>query len=227
MWNKRKLSYRGNQGTLWTKRPRSTKRVKRTRFNSNRAITPSAGIPNRFNVRMVTALQENITGEYTSIVKTLNLNSLFDPLGTFGATQPNGYDQIKALYEAYHVDRGVVRLNLSHADASPVTMVAYISTNATAQTTFAAAATQPGAKFTVINTADSTNSNIIIPWNRARAQGRTKVVNDDASVGSNPINLVYLHILCSADTNMSNESILTVKMMQAGYLYARSQQVDA
>lgn len=91
------------------------------------------------------------TGVWTGFLKP---GSCFDPCGDLAAIQPQMFDQFAAMYSRYKVNSATVRIKITGASqgSSPYALVwvgaAYPAVDATALTTYQAAASQQFAKTT-------------------------------------------------------------------------------
>ena len=114
---------------------------------------PSVGLGASATTVLRTSFFYNATAAATGIwTGYLKPGSCFDPTGDLAAVQPQMFDQFAAMYSRYKVNSAICRIKITGASAGTPTTVwvaaAYPAVDATALTTYQAAASQQFAKST-------------------------------------------------------------------------------
>ena len=113
---------------------------------------PSVGLGASATTVLRTSFFYNATAAATGIwTGYLKPGSCFDPTGDLAAVQPQMFDQFAAMYSRYKVNSAICRIKITGASAGTPTTVwvaaAYPAVDATALTTYQAAASQQFAKY--------------------------------------------------------------------------------
>lgn len=199
---------------------------RRTIFNNKK---PKQGIPQQMPVKLVTVSEVDAT--IASSVKSYSLkcNSLFDPMGDASAEQPNGFDQLAALYGSYIVTKGFLELNILNNNNFPIHVYCYTSNDAI-DASVDNALSQAGAKQVVVPGLNGGGAGkLFVPFNMAIIQGRRIMKNtgDSALVSADPTSISYLHVTIKGSANLAATTDCVFKLTQQGYMYDRVKVVDA
>jgi len=188
----------------------------------------STGIPKRMYVNFKTVKPINVAPATTSTTYLAYMNSLFQPMGTYGAAQPVYFDQLKALYNFYYCRQGQFTLKYTNETANGVVVVMSVDRVATQPTTLDGACSMPGATFAVARPDDG-----IVTLKKTFNIDNWKFEYHDtqAPVTASPTDIVYLHIsLWSQDSsgspgNITGNCIMTA--IQQSILFDRVFEEDA
>jgi len=176
-----------NMGSSWPK-PRSV------------TFAPGIGFPDRLEVNLKWVGTFALAGAAPD-VQTFQMNSLFDPDLTGGATQPEFFVQLALIYKIYCVlgARAIIRIsNLSSTD-QVYFVAAFAEFAALGALTTLQLSELKYAKSRTIGTVGGGHDvvNLVMPYmSTAFINGQKEIEADDnlnAAVGANPVDMWFLH----------------------------------
>ncbi len=136
-------------------------------------------------------------------VNSFQINSLYDPLGSFGSAQPRGFDQLALIFGQYRVTKAKVSLEIVNVSttvtaAAAATMVGImISHDSTPPGNFKQAIEQGYCVWKLLPCDQSASATLTIECDIPKFKNRTKSVDDlSAAISANPVELVYAHVFC-------------------------------
>ena len=136
------------------------------------------------------------------------LNSLFDPDAEGAGQQPQGFDELSALYTRYRVYACKTRVTYVNNDSDTVEVITLPSTGATDYSDIQDALTAPRAKSTTLTATGGSKDRVIHSHyvNIKKSEGWDGNVQDlSAGVTASPSLLWYLHcITAQADASAVN-----------------------
>lgn len=187
------------------KRANKQHQVKQDKLTAHSQLSP---ISPRLRTKMHWASTYTY-GTTTNLDVQYRLNSLYDPYYPVGGQQPNGYDQLTALYARYRVWR--TRYTIKHVSTTAVgAHICVVPTNSsdTLATSFLTAMAMPFAKYS-ISTQYSPPQVIRSHMDLALLNGRTHLqyVTDDNTAGTvstDPTEVLNLHVVINSNDGAGN-----------------------
>jgi len=149
--------------------------------------------------------------------KLLYANSCYDPFNTgAGATQPQYYDQVKAIYPGYKVLSSSLTVH-AVSSGNPVTEVVVFPTNDSSNdTSVAKARAQPTSKSLVLyNSGNAVAGSIVLQATTAQIIGPDVYSGGTgANVANNPSTLWYWHIVVGPTVAADINTTLALRIVQ-------------
>jgi len=181
--------------------------------------------------RFITRLALDYVGS-TGAASVVNLkaNSLFDPLGASGATQPPFFDQIMSFYQRYEVTGCSLKMTVTNTQDAPVCVYMVPVTDITDTYTLATAAVMPNAKMRVLGSLNGSSS-VLIFSNYAKTKNVVGVANTDdlqGASGADPTRIWYWHISSSpALAGLATDYTVAILCEMTFYTFLSDAQVVA
>jgi len=198
-------------------------RKQRKKRNSKRSIgryrnKSMSGVPAKLHVKL--RYQQNVSlSGVTLETQRFRMNSLFDPDSTGTGQQPQGFDELAAIYTRYKVNACRMRVTYYNEAGKAVNVITTPSTGATNYSDIQSIATAPQAKCDLLTAAGGSRDRVIHTLYQKPKSAEGWPTNPQglaASTGANPEFLWYAH--CAVGNAGANTTAVDVSCQMVYYV---------